>query len=117
MAIVLLLTLALGVVQVSLVLYARNVVISASHEAARALVELGRDPDEGHQIALTTVRNASGGLLGDPRVQIDAITSGDRYVIRVRVAGMIQTFGPVPITVPVSVSATAMREDFRGSRR
>jgi hypothetical protein len=116
-AILLLLALSLGVVQVALTLYARNVVISASHEAARALVELGRAPEEGDEIALTTVRRAAGGLLSDPDVRVDATILNDRYVVRVNVAGTIRTLGPVPVPVPVSVSATAVREEISASRQ
>lgn len=108
--------LTLGVVQVVLVLYGRNVVISAAHEAARAAIELGRTPKEGRDVAITTMSRAAGRLLQDMSVHVGAGTEGARYVVTVDVAGTIQTLGPVPIPVPISASATAVREELRGPR-
>ncbi len=115
-AMVLLLMLTLGVLQVVLVLYGRNVVISAAHEAARAAIELGRTPEEGHNIAVTTMRRAAGGLLQGMSVRVGAEAEGARYVVTVDVAGTIRTLGPVPIPVPISASATAVREELRAPR-
>jgi Flp pilus assembly protein TadG len=115
-AIVLLLMLTLGVVQIVLVLYGRNVVIAAAHEAARAAIELGRTPEEGRDVAIMTMHRAAGGLLKGMNVRVGAGLKGARYVVTVDVAGTMRTLGPVPVPVPISASATAVREELRASK-
>ena len=99
--------LALGAIQVAFFLYARNVLISAAHEGARAAIELGRTPTEAREVAATTVRDAAGGLVSD--LGVSAAVSGPeaaRYV-RVRVSGRIRGIGPLPYSMPVTAAATA----------
>jgi hypothetical protein len=115
-AIVLLLMLTLGVVQVVLVLYGRNVVIAAAHEAARSAIELSRTPQEGRDVAIGTMRRAAGDLLHGMKVRVGTREEGQRYVVTVDVSGTIRTVGPVPVPVPISASATAVREDLRGQQ-
>jgi Flp pilus assembly protein TadG len=104
-AIVFLVFLVLGVVQVSFVLYARNVVAASAHEGARAAMELGRDAGESEAIALRTVERAAGGLLRGLRVQTSVIEADLTAQISVRVSGSVKPFGPVPIAIPVSTTA------------
>jgi Flp pilus assembly protein TadG len=104
-AIVFLVFLVLGVIQVSFVLYARNVVAASAHEGARAAVELGRNVGESEAIVLRTVERAAGGLLRGLRVQTAVTESGLTAQISVRVSGSVKPFGPVPIAVPVSTTA------------
>ena len=111
-AIVLLMVLALGTIQVSLALYARNVVASSAHEGARAAIELGRDPESAEAVARRVVERSAGGLVHDLRVSTSIQRSGIDSTIHVRVTGSLEPLGPVPIRIPftstASVSRTAM---------
>ncbi|MGH2747882.1 MAG: TadE/TadG family type IV pilus assembly protein [Actinomycetota bacterium] len=109
-AIVILMLLALGVMEVALALYGRNVLISSAHEGARAAVERGRDPREADAIARRTVESAAGGLIDDLEVSVVEQQVGFISVIRVNVSGVVNSFGPVPLPIPVSTNASATRE-------
>lgn len=109
-AIVILMLIALGVIEVALALYGRNVLISSAHEGARAAIERGRDPQEANAIARRIVESAAGGLVEDLEVSIIQRRVGVRSVIRVNVSGVVNSFGPVPLPIPVSTNATATRE-------
>jgi hypothetical protein len=108
-AIVFLLLLSLGVVQVALALYGRNVAISSVHEAARAAIELGRNPDEGAAIAQRTVERAAGGLVDDLRLAVVIEDLGGEEIVRVRLTGRLSAPGPIPVPLPLDVVATAVR--------
>lgn len=107
-AMVLVLLLALGVIQVALVLYGRNVVLSATHEGARAAAERGRDAGDARSVAMVTIRRAAGGLVRDLDVKV-AVGEGVTPVVAVEVTGRIGTLGPVPISIPVRARSTARR--------
>lgn len=113
-AIVVLLLLTLGAVQVAFVLYARNVLLSAAHEGARAAVERGAEMHDAAALVSAVVRRSAGGLVSD--VDVDAATSpvGDRDVLTVKVRATVAAFGPVPFEVPVTATAASVRE--RGPR-
>ena len=108
-AIVFLMLLSLGVAQVALTLYGRNVVIASAHEGARAATELGRSEQEAEAIALRTTRSATGSLVDD--LEIDVLTEpvGEDDLITVRLRGRLAAVGPVPITIPVEVQASSLR--------
>ncbi len=108
-AIVFLMLLSLGVAQLALTLYGRNVVIASAHEGARAATELGRSEQEAETIALRTTRSASGSLVDD--LEIDVLTErvGEDDLITVRLRGRLAAVGPVPITIPVEVQASSVR--------
>ncbi|HYI46479.1 MAG TPA: TadE family protein [Actinomycetota bacterium] len=109
-AIVFILFLALGVIEVAFALYGRNVVMSSAHEGARAAVEYGRDPQQAAAIAEDTVRRAAGALVSDLRVAVSTTSSGGTSTVRVRVQGLVDPFGPVPFTMPVDTLVSATRE-------
>ncbi|HEV2754610.1 MAG TPA: TadE family protein [Actinomycetota bacterium] len=113
-AIVMLTLLTLGAVQVAFVLYARNVLASAAHEGARAAVERGAGADDAPAVAGSVVRRAAGGLVSELEVDAAATPGGPRDVLTVRVRGTVAVPGPVPFEVPVTATATSVRE--RGPR-
>lgn len=109
-AIVILMLLVLGVMEIALALYGRNVLISSAHEAARAAVERGRDSHEAEAIARRTIKSAAGGLVDDLEVWVVERRLGATSIIRVSVSAVVNSFGPVPLPMPVSTDATATRE-------
>ena len=110
MAIVVLMFLALGTIEVAFALYARNVVGAAAHEGARAAAELGGSRNDASDVVRAAVTKAAGGLVRDLRVQTTVARRGVRSVIRVHVAGMLKPFGPVPLPVPLKATASVTRE-------
>lgn len=102
-AIVMLLLLTLGAVQVAFALYARNVVLSAAHEGARAVVERGAVAGDARSVAATVVKRSAGGLVDG--LVVDVTETGT--VVRVDVRATTAPFGPVPIRMPLEASATA----------
>ena len=107
-----LLVLALGAIQVALTLYARNIVMAAVHDAARAVTEIGGGPGDAQIVAERIVRRSAGGLVDELTIDVDATTGADRYVVTVRVAGDLVSPGPVPIDLTLDAHATATREVF-----
>jgi Flp pilus assembly protein TadG len=110
-SIALLLVLVFGLIQVAFVLYGRNVVMSSAHEGARAAVELGGSTAEAAAVATSTVRSATGDLVEGLDVDVAVTRTEERAVVSVSVSGSLDAFGPVPVTVPVSVSATSVRDE------
>jgi hypothetical protein len=109
-AVVVLMLLALGVVQVGLTLYARNVVLSAAHEGARAAVELERRASDASDAARLLVERAAGGVVDDLRVSTTTLEAGDRLLARVTVSGNLDVLGPVPVSIPIRAASTAARD-------
>jgi Flp pilus assembly protein TadG len=109
-AIVLLMLLSLGAIQVGLTLYARSVVLFAAHEGARAAVELGRQTSDASETARRYVERAAGGVVDDLRVSTSTTETRGRLFARVMVTGRLDVPGPVPVSIPVRTSATAGRE-------
>lgn len=106
-AIVLLMFLALGVIQVGFVLYARNVVAASAHEGARAAIERGTSRDDAAAIAQDVVKRAAGGLVDGLEVVVGADERGDELTVVVQVSGIVTDLGPIPFPVPLSSRATA----------
>jgi Flp pilus assembly protein TadG len=102
--------LVLGTIEVAFALYARNVVGAAAHEGARAAAELGRTPHDATSIARAAVVASAGGLVRDLRVDTSVASAGTRSIVRVRVSGILRSFGPVPLPVPLRAAATVTRE-------
>ena len=108
-AIVFLMTLALGIAQLALTLYGRNVVIASAHEGARAATELGRDVEEAESIALRTTTSAAGSLVEDLEVIVSTRSHSDGLLVTVQLKGELASIGPVPLPLPVDISATSIR--------
>jgi Flp pilus assembly protein TadG len=107
---VFLLVLVLGVIEIALALYGRNVLLSSAHEGARSAVELGRTPADAEHIAADTVRRSAGGLVENLAVGVAVREVGGRARASVRVSGVLKAFGPVPARIPVSAVAHASRD-------
>ena len=110
MAMIVLLFLVLGAVEVAFALYGRNVVGAAAHEGARAAAELGSTSGDASSVARAAVVRSAGGLVRDLRVQTTIGRAGPRSVVRVRVSGRLAAFGPVPLPIPLTADATVTRE-------
>lgn len=102
------LLLALGSIEVAFALYARNVVASAAHEGARAAIEVDRSLGDAAEIAQRTVVTAAGGLVSDLAVHTDIAMSPDGIGrSNVVVVAELRMLGPVPLTIPVRLTARA----------
>jgi Flp pilus assembly protein TadG len=108
-SLVLLIALALGGVQIALTLYARNVLLAAAHDGARRGIELGRSPAEAEALARDFIEDAAGGLVSRATVSAHARSEDNGIVLQVRVTGMIDVPGPVPIGIPFHTQATSSR--------
>ena len=102
--------LVVGVIEVALALYGRNVALAAAHEGARAAIELASSREEAAEVARATVKRAAGNLVQQLRVSVRAFRSSDHSLVRVHVTGKLNVVGPVPLPVPLVVSATAFRD-------
>jgi hypothetical protein len=98
----LLLLAAIAIVQVALVMYARNVMAAAAHEGARLAVERGAQPEEARALALGVIEGVAGGLVDN--TTITSGVSGDRLTLRV--SGSVDSFGPLPLGIPVAEQVT-----------
>jgi Flp pilus assembly protein TadG len=110
MAIVVLMFIVLGTIEVAFALYARNVVGAAAHDGARAAAELGRTSGDAREVARAAVVRSAGGLVDDLTVDATITGAGSRSVVRVHVAGTLKAFGPVPLPIPLESEATVTRE-------
>ena len=104
--------LVVGVVQVALTLYARNVLSAAAHDGARAAVEVSRSAADAERAAHRVVSAASGSLVDGVEVDATLIERNDRTIAQIVVSGRITAPGPIPLAVPVAVRATSVRERF-----
>ena len=111
-AIFVLMFMTLGVVQVALTLYARNVVMAAAHDGARAAVELTDAHMRAPEVARGVIQKSAGSLVDDLRIEERVIESTDRVTVTVVVSGRLSPGGPLPIEVPMSLEASASREVF-----
>ena len=103
-AIVMLIVMVLGALQVAFALYARNVLASAAHEGVRAAVERRAAAGDAVAVVAATVRRAAGGLIED--VAVTAVERGGRLTVRVR--GTLDPVGPAPVSIPLVATATAV---------
>lgn len=106
-AFVFMLALALGVVQIAFSLYARNVVLSSAHEAARAAIEVGGSAGDAQTVAVRVMRRAAGRVVVLDRIDVTRRTSNGRATVEVLVRGRLRSLGPVPVTLPVEARAGA----------
>jgi hypothetical protein len=104
----LLIVLSLAIVELALGLYARNVVASAAHEAARAAVELDSTPMRAVAIGERSLMRAAGGLVSDVDVAIER-PDGDGMV-RVLFEASVRMPGPLPFNMPMRIVTRAYRE-------
>ena len=111
------LLLALGAIQVALTLYARNVVMSAVHEGARAAVQIDGSASSARAIAYGVIERTAGNLVEDLRIDVQTSDFSDRHLITVRATGELVAPGPVPVNLPMNVEATTARESLDVSRR
>ena len=109
-AMVFVIVLLLGVVEVAFVLYARNVVAASAHEGVRAIVERGATAGDAESMARRTVRDSASGLVNDLNIGVDLRSSGELERVTVVVEGRVKTFGPVPFPITVTSSASSTRE-------
>ncbi|MDQ3646460.1 MAG: pilus assembly protein [Actinomycetota bacterium] len=100
-AIVFLVSLVLGAIQVAFTLYGRNVIISSAHEGARAAIELGRSPEEAAVLARRTVERSAGSLVTGLHVDVASTQSAFERTVTVSVRAHIKAFGPIPVSIPV----------------
>jgi Flp pilus assembly protein TadG len=114
LAIVFLLTLLLGTIQVVFTLYSRNVVRAAAQEGARAAIERGAADGSASAAARTAVARTAGGLLEQVGVTVERSAVRGGAVISVTVVGRLRPIGPVPVSVPIrAVAHAAAAEDPR----
>jgi hypothetical protein len=106
-AIVMVVVMTLGALQVAFVLYARNVLMSAAHEGVRAAVERGATSEDAEPVAASVVERSAGGLVSDLSVVASTPSEG-RLTVHVR--GTVEAIGPVPVSIPLSATATAATE-------
>lgn len=104
------LLLSLGAVQVALTLYARNVVMGAVHDGARAVVEIGGSGHSAHSVARRIIQQSAGGLVRDLTIHVDRRVIAERYAVSVQAAGTLVAPGPFPVEIPMKVRASSMRE-------
>jgi len=110
MAVVFILLLVLGTIQVAMSLYARNVVMSAVHNGARAATEVGGSEIEATAAAREAIARSSGSLVRNLQVVATSHVFQERYVVRITATGRLHAPGPVPVGIPVTFDASATRE-------
>ena len=107
--IVLVMTLAVGAVQVALTLYGRNVMIAAAHEGARAGIEVGRDASTVTEVTTRSVTSSTGDLARDVDVAAVVTRTDAGVTVQVTVHAWLEPMGPIPVSIPVSAVATGYR--------
>jgi hypothetical protein len=97
----------MGIAQMAVWVWARNVAVTAAHEGARTAAERGRPLDDGVARARTVLRDGIGSSAATFAVEADE--TGEVVAVRARgTAPMIVPFLP---EFPVDVRATALDED------
>lgn len=108
-ALVVMMILVLGVVQVGLTLYARNVVLASAHEGARAAVERGRDLEDARAIVKEVVAASVGGAVSIIDLNTATFLRDGELIVDVSVRAQIAGLGPLPVKIPVLARASAGR--------
>lgn len=103
--VVLLMVIAVGSIQVALLLYSRNLVQASAHEAARAALVKGLDDDEARTIAGRVVHRSLSPVTRDIEVALERSRTGSQMVVSVQVRAVAEPSGPIPIAVPVYSAA------------
>ena len=111
-----LLFLVVGTIQVALTLYARNVLMAAVHDGARAAVEVNAPAAHSSWVARDVIERAAGSLVRDLVVVTETGSSSDRYIVRVIAGGHLEVPGPIPLDIPVEIEASSSRELFDADR-
>lgn len=104
-AMVFLLTLLLGTVQIVFTLYSRNVIQAAAYEGVRSAIERGASDTAATSAARAAVTRAAGGLLARLDVFVERSPMRDGTLVRVEVVGRLRPVGPLPMHLPVSAVA------------
>lgn len=107
-AILFLITLLLGTVQVVFTLYSRNVVRAAAQEGVRSAIERGATGADAGGAARTTVARAAGGLVRGLDVAVSRTAYEDGDLMTVRVRGRLRPLGPLPFDTAVTAVARAV---------
>lgn len=102
--------LAICVVQVAMLLYARNIVAASAHEGARAAAELGRNPRAAVAIARETIEKSAGRLLDSVDVGVTVQSMNGQSIVTVDVSGRLEYPGPIPVSPTITAHASATRE-------
>jgi hypothetical protein len=102
--------LAICVVQVAMMLYARNIVAASAHEGARAAAELGRNPRAAVVVARETIEKSAGRLLEDVDVDATVRLVNGQSIVTVDVSGRLEYPGPIPVSPTLTARASATRE-------
>ncbi len=110
-AMVFLLFLVLGTIEIAFFLYARNVVKASAHEGARAALEIGRTPEEASMLAERTIRRAVGGIVRDIDVRTDSRSFNGSSFVTVSVEARVDGFGPIPWPARVGTVAHVSRAE------
>ena len=104
-AIVLLMLLTLGTMQVAFLLYARNMLLASAHEAARVAIERGVGDIDAKAHASQAVEGAVGGMVEAIRIEVERGGSPVQQTVVVVIRASVRPTGPVPIEVPVRAVA------------
>lgn len=99
--VVLLMVVAVGSMQASLLLYTRNLVQASAHEAARAASVRGLDDGEARTIADRVVHRSVGSITRNLEVALERKRAGSLMFVSVQVRAVAEPTGPVPVIVPI----------------
>jgi hypothetical protein len=107
----LLLTLALGLLQVTLYVHARDVLMTAAQEGARLAAEDGRTLEDG----FARVRAVAQAGLGDAVEPFEPRGRMDDDLVEIHLESALRSIVPLPISsgLPIQVHASVSRERFR----
>jgi hypothetical protein len=111
LALPLILTLSLGVLQVVLYAHARDVLISAAQEGARLAAEDGRGLDEGFARARALIAAGLGSSVD--LVRLDG--GADDELVAVHIEAALRPILPLPLVhdLPITAVGRVARERFR----
>jgi Flp pilus assembly pilin Flp len=98
----------LGVVQIAMWTWARNVAVNAAHEGARTAAEAGRPLDDGIARTRTLLRDGLGG--GASGFSVEAVESGQE--VQVSASGDAPSILPFMPRFTVTAQANAFDEDL-----
>jgi hypothetical protein len=97
----------LGIAQLAVWVWARNVAVTAVHEGARTAAETGRPLSDGPRQARAVLEDGLGASSG--RFSIDVAEEGGNVAVRAR--GTAPVIVPFMPTFPIDVQADAFDED------
>lgn len=107
---VILMLIALGAIQVALVVYAQNAVRASAYEAARVAAEVGGSGERAQVVAARALTQTAGKLVDRIRISVDHRAALEGPVVRVEISARQRAIGPIPISLPIRASATALLE-------